>query len=61
MYDIKPSGRGYVTLYVDGKFAGNFDTAHEAALEMRTAELFGDRTSSIGEIKDEKVSSQIVS
>ena len=31
--EIKRNPRGYYTLMIDGKFAGNFDTAQEASKE----------------------------
>lgn len=33
-YEIIPNPRGYVELWVDGKFAGNYDTQEEAKAEM---------------------------
>ncbi|EGW36504.1 hypothetical protein DOT_5668 [Desulfosporosinus sp. OT] len=35
-YEIVPK-RGYVELYIDGKFAGNFDTQEEAKAEVNAA------------------------
>lgn len=32
-YEIVPK-RGYVELWIDGKFAGNFDTKEEAMTEL---------------------------
>ena len=31
--EIKRNPRGYYTLYIEGDFAGNFDTAQEASNE----------------------------
>lgn len=33
MYEIKPNPLGYYTLYIEGVFAGNFDTKPEAERE----------------------------
>lgn len=34
--EVKRDRRGYYTLLIDGVFAGNFDTAHEASMEAES-------------------------